>query len=124
MNDEKMGVQISLLTTITAQLQGLVNALVDNKLTEIFKQEHKYYTLKDAVALKYGDDVSYNTVSTNYALMPCCNSHYIVSAGKRMWTKPLIEEWLEIQDKDIPSYALKYGVPLEGRIREKYEKYM
>ena len=124
MNDDKMCVQINLLTTITAQLQGLVNSLVDTKFADMLKQEHRYYTLKEAVALKYGEDVSYNTVSTNYALMTCCNTNYIVSAGKRMWSKPLIDEWLEIQDKDIPSYATKYGVPLQGRIKDKYAKYM
>lgn len=83
-------------------------------------QSQALYTLREAVKLKYGDNVAYSTISTNYALMPCCNSNYIISAGKRMWKKEYIDEWLLIEDKDIERYAEKYNVPLTGKA-EKYK---
>lgn len=82
----------------------------------------KYYTLKEACAWKFGKDTSYSTCSTNYLLMPCCNTNYEIIAGVRRWESKYIKEWLEITDKDIIAYAEKYHVPLTGRIGEKYLK--
>lgn len=118
--------QLDYLTkTVGTIYQLLESKLNDTNLTSDSQslKTQEYYTLKDAVALKYGTTVSYSTVKTNYLLMPCCNTNYIVSAGKRMWKKEIIEEWLEIQDKDIPNYAKKYGVQLVGRLGDKYKKY-
>ena len=83
-----------------------------------------YYTLKEAVILKFGSSTSYTTVSTNYCLMPCGNSHFEVIAGVRRWKREYILEWLDITDKDIIPYLAKYQVPLKGRFAEKYKKYI
>lgn len=81
-----------------------------------------YFTLRQAVELKYGRDFPYTTISTNYALMPCGNTNFKIIAGKRMWDREKILEWIKTCDSDIPSYLEKYNVPLTGRIGEKYLK--
>ena len=82
----------------------------------------KYYTLKEACAWKFGKDAPYSTCSTNYLLMPCCNTNYEIIGGVRRWESKYIQEWLEITDQDIIAYAAKYHIPLTGRIGEKYLK--
>ena len=82
----------------------------------------KYFTLREAVELKYGKNMPYSTISTNYALMPCGNTNYEIVAGVRRWKSEFIWEWMNIVDKDIVSYLEKYHVPLTGRIGEKYLK--
>lgn len=84
----------------------------------------EYYTLQEAIKLKYGNNCSSTTITTNYLLMPACNTQYVVMAGRKRWKAEIIREWLNIQDSDIPTYAAKYGVPLLGRIGAKYKKYM
>lgn len=85
-------------------------------------QKQRYFTLKEAVELKFGISAKYTTISTNYALMPCGNTNFEIVAGVRRWKSELIFEWLNITDKDIISYLEKYHVPLTGRIGEKYLK--
>ena len=115
--------RLSLIETNLERLLTVIEKL-EKEIHSSQKIEQQYYTLRDAVKLKYGNTAAYTTISTNYALMPCCNKNYKVMAGKRVWTAPQIKEWLLIEDKDIPKYAEKYGVQLTGRIREKYKKYM
>lgn len=126
MKMDAMTYQINSLSNDVKRLITVVEHLAKDTQSSSTQEhvEQKYYTLKDAVKLKYGENASYTSISTNYALMPCCNSHYVICGGKRMWNKELIEEWLDIQDKDIPEYAQKYGVSLVGKIGEKYKKYM
>lgn len=82
----------------------------------------KYFTLKEAVELKFGKNTPYTTISTNYCLMPCGNTNFEVIAGLKRWKSEYIYEWLNITDKDIITYLSKYNVPLTGRIGEKYLK--
>ena len=84
----------------------------------------KYFTLKEAVELKYGKNAPYTTISTNYALMPCGNTNFEIVAGLRRWKSEFIWEWINVTDKDLLSYLEKYHVPLTGRISEKYKKYI
>lgn len=84
----------------------------------------KYFTLREAVELKYGKNMPYTTISTNYALMPCGNTNFEIVAGIRRWKSEFIKEWINIADKDLVTYLSKYHVPLTGRIGEKYKKYI
>lgn len=104
------------------QLISMIEKLNLNNNEQNTKQ--KYYSLKDAAKLKYGDSVSYQTIQTNYLLQPCCGVAETISAGKKLWTYEQLEEYMHIQDKDIPVYAAKYGVPLVGRLGAKYKKYL
>ena len=84
----------------------------------------KYFTLREAVELKFGKNMPYTTISTNYALMPCVNTNFEIMAGIKRWKSELIREWINVSDKDLISYLAKYHVPLKGRIGEKYKKYI
>ena len=84
--------------------------------------QQRYFTLKEAVELKYGKNAPYSTISTNYALMPCGNTNFEIVGGVRRWKSEFIQEWINIADKDVISYLNKYHVPLTGRIGEKYLK--
>lgn len=120
MNDE-------LLVTRMNEIETLLLAM-RRELKESFqknadlKPQQRYFTLKEAVELKYGKNFPYTSVSTNYALMPCGNTNYEIHSGKRMWESKYIWEWMEISDKDIIPYLEKYHVPLRGKIGEKYLK--
>lgn len=82
----------------------------------------EFFTLREAVELKYGKNAPYSTISTNYALMPCGNTNFEIVAGVRRWRAPLIRDWIEVCDKDLITYLSKFNVPLTGRIGEKYLK--
>ena len=84
--------------------------------------QQRYFTLKEAVELKYGKNAPYSTISTNYALMPCGNTNFEIVGGVRRWKSEFVWEWINITDKDVISYLNKYHVPLTGRIGEKYLK--
>ena len=84
--------------------------------------QQRFFTLKEAVELKYGKNAPYSTISTNYALMPCGNTNFEIVGGVRRWKSEFIWEWINIADKDVISYLNKYHVPLTGRIGEKYLK--
>jgi hypothetical protein len=120
MNDELIISRMNELEKLILQLRREVKE--SEKKSKDSLPNQKYYTLKEAVELKFGKNTPYSTISTNYCLMPCGNSHYEVIAGVRRWKSEYIFEWLEITDKDIISYLEKYHVPLTGRIGEKYLK--
>ncbi len=116
-----------LLVSRMNEIENLILALrreVKESKTQITdsKPQQKYFTLKEAVEMKYGKNFPYTTISTNYALMPCGNTNYEIHGGRRMWESRYIYEWMEISDKDVISYLEKYHVPLRGRIGEKYLK--
>lgn len=120
MNDELL---VSRMNEIESILLALRRELKDSiPCTMDATPQQQYFTLKEAVALKYGKNYPYTTVSTNYALMPCGNTNYEIHGGRRMWKAEYIKEWLTISDKDVISYLAKYHVPLVGRIGEKYLK--
>ena len=120
MNDEVIISRMNEIESLIIQLRREVKES-GNKKSETLPHQ-KYFTLKEAVELKFGKNTPYSTISTNYCLMPCGNSHYEVIAGVRRWKSEYIYEWLEISDKDIIPYLEKYHVPLTGRIGEKYLK--
>lgn len=120
MNDELIISRINELETLILQLRREVREF-ESSNTDSFPQQ-KYWTLKEACVLKFGKNAAYTTTSTNYLLMPCCNTNYEIIAGVRRWESKYIKEWLDITDQDIIAYAEKYHVPLTGRIGEKYLK--
>lgn len=117
---EEVIYRLNKLTNEVEHLTVLVNSLTN---LEERKEEKEFYSLKEAIELKYGNSISEQTVKTNYLLQPCCNSNYVIRSGRKFWDKDKIHEWLKINDCDIPAYAAKYGVPLVGRLGEKYKKY-
>ena len=120
MNDELLISRMNELESLILKLRQEVRQSIQPNQDSLPNQE--YFTLKEAVELKYGKNFPYTTVSTNYALMPCGNTNFEIIAGCRRWKKNLIEEWINIVDKDVVSYLEKYHVPLTGRIGEKYLK--
>lgn len=122
MTDELIVTRMNEIEGILLALQREVKERISTPSESFPTQE--YYTLREAVVLKYGKDFPYSTVSTNYALMPCGNSNYEIYAGKRMWSREKILEWIKISDSDIPAYLERYNVPLKGRFAEKYKKYI
>lgn len=120
MNDELLVARMNEIESILLALRRELNESV--KKNTDYKPHQRYYTLKEAVELKFGKDCPYTTISTNYALMPCGNTNFEIIAGKKRWKSELILEWIETSDKDIPQYLAKYNVPLKGRIGEKYLK--
>ncbi len=120
MNEELIISRMNELESLILQLRKEVKQSVQPNTDSLPSQE--YFTLKEAVALKYGKNFPYSTVSTNYALMPCGNTNFEIIAGCRRWKRNLILEWLNVVDKDVVAYLEKYHVPLTGRIGEKYLK--
>ena len=120
MTDEIMISKFYELEKLILQLSREVKEFKSPNSDSLSKQ--KYFTLKEACALKFGVSAPYTTCSTNYLLMPCCNTNYEVIAGVRRWESKYIKEWLDITDQDIIAYAEKYHVPLTGRLGEKYLK--
>lgn len=122
MNDELMVARMneieSILLALRRELKESTTKNTDSK------PQQRYYTLKEAVELKFGKDCPYTTISTNYALMPCGNTNFEIIAGKKRWKSEYIIEWLDTCDKDLVKYLAKYNVPLRGRIGEKYKKYV
>ena len=120
MNDELIISRMNELEKLILQLRREVNESKPKSDDSLPKQ--RYYTLKEAVKLKYGPNAPYTTISTNYALMPCGNTNFEIVAGVRRWKSEYIWEWVNIVDKDVIPYLEKYHVPLTGRIGEKYLK--
>ncbi len=82
----------------------------------------EFFTLREAVELKYGKNAPYSTISTNYALMPCGNTNFEIVGGCRRWHRKFIKDWISVADKDLISYLQLFNVRLTGRIGEKYLK--
>ena len=122
MNEELLIKRINEVESLILQLRREIKDLKTSESNSLPQQQ--YYSLKDAVLLKYGPKFSYSSISTNYCLMPCGNSHYQIFSGKRMWSREKILEWLNICDSDMPAYLERYNVPLKGRFAEKYKKYI
>lgn len=122
MNDELILARINELENLILRLSREVKESKPKNNDSLTTQ--KYFTLKEAVELKYGKNAPYTTISTNYALMPCGNTNFEIVAGLRRWKSEFIWEWINVADKDLISYLAKYHVPLKGRIGEKYKKYI
>ena len=120
MNDELINTRMMELENLILKLCREVKE-AKPKSNYSFPQQ-RYFSLKEAVELKYGKNAPYTTISTNYALMPCGNTNFEIVAGVRRWKSELILEWINVTDKDIIPYLEKYHVPLTGRIGEKYLK--
>ncbi|SFI68064.1 hypothetical protein SAMN04487775_104101 [Treponema bryantii] len=120
MNDELIISRINELESLILKLSRDLKESTPKSNDSLSKQ--RFFSLKEAVELKYGNSQSYTTISTNYALIPCGNTNYEIVGGVRRWKSELILEWLNVTDKDIIPYLEKYHVPLTGRIGEKYLK--
>ena len=110
MNDELIISRMNELESLILQLRKELKESVHPKSDSFPNQE--YFTLREAVELKYGKNFPYTTVSTNYEIV----------AGCRRWKAPLIREWVNVVDNMLIPYLRKYNVPLTGRIGEKYLK--
>ena len=114
---------VSRMNEIESLILRLTHELRESRTrTSDSSSDQRYYSLREAVRLKYGPNASYTTISTNYALMPCGNTNFEVIGGVRRWRKEFIQEWIDVTDRDIPAYLERYNVPLRGRIGEKYLK--
>jgi hypothetical protein len=107
---EGLNIQLSKLALGMQELKnGIAEKLFIDSLPE-------WITLEKAVALKGGGTLS--SYRNKLFLQPCCGTNARLQAGRRVWNKADILEWLKITDFELKAYAEKWKV----KIPEIYKK--
>lgn len=75
-----------------------------------------YVNLDQAVALK--GFVSKQTIITRPWFQPCCGKHWMYLAGRKVWTREQILEWLAVTDETLEEYARKMDVDISPYFKD------
>ncbi len=113
-----------------AAIENVFLQTIDMKLSQVIGELHKvtitdncevritdlpeWITLEKAVQIKGGG--AYQTYKTSMWLQPCCGLNARRVAGRKVWQRDDVLEWLGITDDLLWEYAKKWG----AKIQEKY----